>query len=143
VPAPRQSRSQVVDAPQDLPLARRLLDQADRHIASAAIDGVDRDSRFGMLYDAARKAADAAMRASGRRVTQGAGHHIQYLAEARRLLAPEHETLWTRVQAARSVRNDMEYRGREVTELEVIELADAAARLAVATRAYVDRVSSS
>lgn len=46
--------------------------------ASAAISGVDLDSRFGMLYDAARKAADAIMRAGGRRVTQGIGHHIVF-----------------------------------------------------------------
>jgi hypothetical protein len=136
--AGRNLRSNAVDAPQDLRLAQRLLDQADRHIASAGVDGVDRDSRFGLLYDGARKAADAIMRAKGRRVTAGVGHHIVYLAEAKRLLGPDHAELWTRIETARSIRNDMEYRGREVSELELTELDDAAAQIVVAARAYVD-----
>lgn len=138
MPAGRNPRSKAVDAPQDLRLARRLLDQADRHIASAGVDGVDRDSRFGLLYDGARKAADAIMRAKGRRVTAGVGHHIAYLAEAKRVLGPDHEELWTRIETARSIRNDMEYRGREVSELELTELDDAATQIVVAARAYVD-----
>lgn len=80
MPPPR--RAQAVDAPADLPLARQLLAQANRHLASAAIPGVDLDSRFGMLYDAARKGADALMRAAGRRITQGIGHHIVFFEEA-------------------------------------------------------------
>jgi hypothetical protein len=72
MPAPR--RAQAVDAPADLPLARQLLAQVDRHVASAAIPEVDLDSRFGMLYDAAREAADAIMCVGGRRVTRGIGH---------------------------------------------------------------------
>lgn len=58
----RNLRARAAEAPPDLDLARRLLDQAERHIASAAIPGIDADSRFGMLYDAARKSADAVMR---------------------------------------------------------------------------------
>jgi hypothetical protein len=138
VPERRNVRAKAIDAPQDLPLARRLLEQADRHIASAHVDGVDRDSRFGLLYDGARKAADAIMRANGRRVSTGAGHHIAYLTEARRLLGPKHAKLWTRIEAARSIRNDMEYRAREVTELEVTELDEAASQIVAAARAYVD-----
>jgi hypothetical protein len=138
MPARRNLRSKAVDAPQDLRLARRLLDQADRHIASAGVDGVDRDSRFGLLYDGARKAADAIMRAKGRRVTAGVGHHIAYLSEAKRLLGPDHAELWTRIETARSIRNDMEYRGREVSELELTELDETAAQIVVAARAYVD-----
>jgi hypothetical protein len=143
MPTPRNTRAQAADAPPDLPLARRLLDQADRHVASAKIEGVDRDSRYAMLYDAARKAADAVMRASGRRVTQGVGHHIVYLTEAQRLLGAELETVWIKVQAARSIRNDMEYRGREVTDLEVTELEAASLQLIAAARAHVDVPESS
>jgi hypothetical protein len=65
MPAPRHIRATAVDASPDLPLARRMIAQAERHLASAAIAGVDADSRFGMLNDAARKAADAVMRARG------------------------------------------------------------------------------
>lgn len=105
MPPPRRARA--VDAPADLPLARQLLAQADRHFASAAIPGVDLDSRFGMLYDAARKAAGAIMRAGGRRVMQGIGHHI---VEAKRLLPAADSGLVARVEGARNTRNAMEYK---------------------------------
>jgi hypothetical protein len=131
-------RAQAAPAPADFLTARRLLDQADRHIASAAIAGVDSDSCFAMLYDAARKAADATLRAAGRRVTQGAGHHIAFLEEAKRLLPDKHSRLMTRIDAARSVRNDMEYRGHEVTSAQLQDLTDAAPRLVAAARAYVE-----
>jgi hypothetical protein len=136
---PGPSRARAVDAPADPVIARRLLAQAERHLASSRVAGVDTDSRFAMAYDAARRCADAVMRASGRRVTQGAGHHIAYLAEAKRLLGPQHASLWTRVEAARAIRNDMEYRAREVTETEFAGLADAAARLLDQARVHVER----
>ena len=119
-------------------MARRLLDQADRHLLSAGISGVDADSRFCLLYDGARKAADAIMRAAGRRVTTGAGHHIVYLAEAKRLLGPTSTTMWPRVEGARSIRNAIEYQAREVTQLEVSELDAAAHELLAAARRFVD-----
>jgi hypothetical protein len=123
-------------------MAHRLLEQAERHLASAAISGVDADSRFGMLDDAARKAADATMRAAGRRVTQGAGHHIVFFAEAKRLLPGAQSPLITRVEGARAIRNGMEYQGREVTDTEVQDLAEAAAQLVGAAREYVDSSST-
>jgi hypothetical protein len=89
-------------------LARQLHGQADRHFSSAAIPGVDLDSRFGLLYDAAQKAADAIMRASGRRVTQGIGHHIVFFEEAKRLLPATNSGLVARVEGARNTRNAME-----------------------------------
>jgi hypothetical protein len=134
----RNLRARAADAPPDLELAHRLLAQAERHLASATIPGVDADSRFGMLYDAARKSADAVMRARGRRVTNGTGHHIVFLREAKRLLPAEHASLLNRVDVARSIRNAMEYRAREVTETEVSELREAAAELFAAARTFVD-----
>jgi hypothetical protein len=107
-------------------MARQLLAQADRHFSSAAIPGVDLDSRFGMLYDAARKAADAIMRAGGRRVTQGIGYHIVFFEEAKRLLPAADSGLVTRVEGARNTRNAMEYQARDVTQTEVDELTNAA-----------------
>ena len=141
MPPPR--RAQAVDAPADLPLARQLLAQADRHFASAAIPGVDLDSRFGMLYDAARKAADAIMRAGGRRVTQGIGHHIVFFEEAKRLLPAADSALVARVQGARNTRNAMEYQAREVTQTEVDELTNAATQFIAAARLYVQQSETS
>ncbi len=134
---PQARRAQATDAPVDLGLAGQLLAQADRHLKSAAIAGIDPDSRFGMLYDAARKAADAIMRVAGRRVTQGTGHHIVFFEEAKRLLPPADSKLVARVEGARSIRNGMEYQGREVTQTEVDELADAAARFVAAARLFL------
>ena len=141
MPPPR--RAQAVDAPADLLSARRLLAQADRHFASAAIPGVDLDSRFGMLYDAARKAADAIMRAGGRRVTQGIGHHIVFFDEAKRLLPAADSGLVARVEGARNTRNAMEYQAREVTQTEVDELTNAATQFIAAARLYVQQSETS
>jgi hypothetical protein len=96
-----------------------------------------------MLYDAARKSADAMMKAQGRRVTQGTGHHIVFLAEARRLLPTDKASLLTRVEAARSIRNAMEYRAREVTATEVVELSEAAGELVAAARIFVEAAAGS
>ena len=141
MPPPR--RAQAVAAPADLPLARQLLAQADRHFSSAAIPGVDLDSRFGMLYDAARKAADAIMRAGGRRVTQGIGHHIVFFEEAKRLLPAADSGLLTRVEGARNTRNAMEYHARDVTQTEVDELTNAATHFIAAARLYVQQAETS
>jgi hypothetical protein len=110
---------------------------------SAAIPGVDLDSRFGMLYDAARKAADAILRAGGRRVTQGIGHHIVFFEEAKRLLPDADSRLVTRVEGARNIRNGMEYQAREVTQTEVEELTEAAAHFIAAARLYIQRSEAS
>jgi hypothetical protein len=115
----------------------RLLAQAANHLESAAIAGVDPEGRFTLLYDAARKAADAVLRAEGRRITRGSGHHIAYLAEARRLLGPVHEHLLSRVEAARVTRNAAEYQAREVTETELADLDAAAHALVAAAQAHV------
>lgn len=136
---PPLRRARAVDAPVDVALARQLLTQADRHLASAAIPGVDLDSRFGMLYDAARKAADSIMRAAGRRITQGIGHHIVFFEEAARLLPAPDGRLVARVEGARNTRNAMEYQAREVTQTEVDELTEAAAHFLAAARLYVER----
>jgi hypothetical protein len=140
---PPLRRARAVDAPSDLPLAGQILAQADRHFASAAIPGVDLDSRFGMLYDAARKAADAIMRAGGRRITQGIGHHIVFFEEAKRLLPAADSGLVARVEGARNTRNAMEYQAREVTQTEVDELANAATHFIAVARLYVQQAESS
>lgn len=141
MPPPR--RAQAVDAPADLPLARQLLAQANRHLASAAIPGVDLDSRFGMLYDAARKGADAIMRAAGRRITQGIGHHIVFFEEAKRLLPAADSRLVARVEGARNTRNAMEYQAREVTQTEVDELTSAATHFIAAAQLYLQQSDAS
>jgi hypothetical protein len=134
---PDRSRAQAVDAPVDIRAAERLLVQAEKHLRSARIPVVDDESRYGMLYDGARKAADAVLRASGRRLTHGSGLHAEYVAEAKRLLGSRHEFLLVRLEAARRIRNDVVYQTREVTEIELQDLEEAARRIVAAARLYV------
>jgi hypothetical protein len=136
VPAPRIIRAKAESAPPDFKIAERLLAQAASHLQSAAISGVDPEGRFTLLYDAARKAADAVLRAEGRRITHGPGHHIAYLAEAKRVLGPAHESLLNRVEAARVTRNRAEYQARAVTEAELADLQGAAHALVITARAH-------
>jgi hypothetical protein len=82
------------------------------------------------------------MRVAGRRVTQGPGHHLVFIDEARRLLGPDHSALWIQVQAARSIRNDMEYRAREVSESELASFAAAAERAVAAAHEYLSRAGA-
>jgi hypothetical protein len=92
----------------------------------------------GLLYDAARKAADAVLRAAGRRLTTGTGHHAAYIAEARRHLGEDHARLLVRLDAARRIRNDVQYQAREVSDAEVRDLHDAAGKILAAARDYVE-----
>jgi hypothetical protein len=137
VPTPRTMRARAEAAPPDFTVAERLLEQAANHLESAAIAGVDREGRFTLLDDAARKAADAVLRAEGRRITHGSGHHIAYLAEAKRLLGPTHESLLSRVEAARVTRNRAEYQARQVTETELTDLQGAAHALVATARTHL------
>ena len=111
MPAPRLIRAQAESAPPDFKIAERLLAQAASHLQSAAISGVDPEGRFTLLYDAARKAADAVLRAEGRRITH--------------------------VEAARVTRNRAEYQARAVTEAELTDLQGAAHALVVTARVHV------
>ncbi len=135
-----RTRSEPRDAPTDCAAARRLLDQAEKHLKSADVDGVDSESRYGMLYDGGRKACDAVLRASGRRLTVGLGHHVQYIAEARRLLGTDDDVarLLARLETARAIRNTVQYDTREVSAAELEDLRDAAAAVVQRARAHVD-----
>lgn len=127
---PRDGRARAVDAPRDINAARK-------HLASARIDGVDPESRYGMLYDSGRKACDAILRASGRRLTHGTGHHAAYIAEARRLLGDEHRSVLARMEVARQIRNTVQYDFREVTEIEIDDVQHAVGEVLDLARAFV------
>lgn len=132
------SQARPEDAPADCATARRLLEQAERHLASSRLDGVDAQSAYGMRYDAGRKACDAVMRAAGRRLTKGLGHHRAYMAEAGRLLGDEHASAVRQLERAARIRNGAEYDAREVTQSE-LEAVDACAEAVLAAaQAYVE-----
>lgn len=137
-----RTRSQPRDAPSDCTAARRLLDQAEKHLRSANVEGVDSESRYGMLYDDGRKACDAVLHASGRRLTVGLGHHVQYIAEARRLLGADDDvaTLLARLETARAIGNTVQYDMREVSGAELEDLREAVAAVVRRARAHVDEI---
>jgi hypothetical protein len=59
----------------DLSAARRLVDSATRHLASAAtVAHDDPEAAFATSYDAARKACSALLEAQGLRATTRGGH---------------------------------------------------------------------
>lgn len=111
------TRAKATDAPRDPAGAHRLLAQAHRTLASAALAGVDADSGYGLAYQAALKAVLALLRHSGRRVSSGSGGHVVTLREAERLLGDD-GAIVRRVDRMRRARNQVVYDGEEVGEAE-------------------------
>jgi hypothetical protein len=112
------TRARVEEVVADVAEARRAAVQAEAHLASAAADGVDHESAYGLCYQAVLKGCIAVLLADGRRVTGGAGAHIVILTEAtRRLgLAPD---LADRLDAMRRARHRVFYDATEVSSLEL------------------------
>ncbi len=115
------SRGRIEEVAGDRAAAESDLEQAKKHLQSAALlIEPDPTMAYAALYDAARKAVSAHMRARGYRVKGVAGFHaktFEYAAEAldEYLSAGEVE----RLDDMRSVRNDSEYRARHVGVAEV------------------------
>jgi hypothetical protein len=99
----------------DTDAAARLVDQAERHLASAGAAGVDGESAFGLCYQAALKAMIAA---DGVRVSSGAGSHVVVLREARRRLVLGAAT-FDRIDLMRRTRHAVFYDADEVTAAEL------------------------
>lgn len=100
--------------PPDLPSARALLSEAERHLQSAAaIAEADANGAYALLYDAARKAVTARLLAEGLRVTNRPGAHATVVRYAQRLLqdgpGAEHVQHFDRM---RRDRNKSEYEVR-------------------------------
>lgn len=132
--------SLLEDVPKDCEAARLALRQAKAGIESSKIDGVDGESRYAMRYDAARKTCDALLRAEGKRIKDGKGSHREYIKHARVLLGPDHAALLAQIETARVVRNDVQYRTREVSELELAGLLAAAQELHAVVAEHVDGI---
>ena len=94
--------------PADVPAAGALLEEATRHLGSAAaVASTDPNGAYSLLYDAARKAVTAHMLTRGYRVTSGrlGGHEavVRY-AEASLSDCPysEHVAEFDRMRRARN-----------------------------------------
>lgn len=107
--------------PSDLGFAQNEIGQAEVHLASARLLlETDPVMAYTAAYDAARKAVTAHMRAKGYRVSSGTGNHaktFEYAAAALGHRAPS--TALEQLDDMRTVRNNAEYRGRDVGRAEV------------------------
>jgi hypothetical protein len=102
----------------DLSEARRLSAQAEAHLTSAALSGVDAESAYGLCYQAVLKGCIATLLADGQRVTAGTrGHVVTLEGAAARLSLPG--DLVDRLDAMRRARHRVFYDATEVSELEL------------------------
>lgn len=130
------TRARVERVAADRDAAARLVEQARRHLASAAADGVDAESAFGLCYQAALKAMIAGLTADGVRVSAGAGSHVVVLKEARRRLAVE-AAAFHRIDVMRRTRHGVFYDADEVTTAELQAATRDAAELVEAAAKFV------
>ncbi|MGH3103004.1 MAG: hypothetical protein ACRDN6_02765 [Gaiellaceae bacterium] len=112
----------------DTGAARIEIESAQAHLRSAeSLAGDDPIMAYTALYDAARKAVTAHMRAHGIRVKGVQGYHAKTFAYAEAALGhlpiADHVT---RLDDMRRLRNAVEYRQRRVSAAEVeVDLASA------------------
>lgn len=131
---PRGS-ARVVAVPPDKEAVARGLKQARGHLASARAAGVDEESRYLLLYQAALKAVSALLLSAGRRVTEGRGSHALRIREARKLLPSGMAELLDEIDLERRTRNRVAYEWGRVSGYE-LESADEA------TEELLDAVAS-
>lgn len=114
--------------PADSKSARRILDEARRHIAAAGTIGtMDRSGAYVLCYDAARKAVAAVLLASGYRAMAVPGAHVAIAKAALSLGSTDQERSRLRqLNQMRHHRNRSEYGVRSFSAQETkaaIELA--------------------
>lgn len=110
--------ARVEEVVPDVVEARRAIVQAEAHLSSAAADGVDAESAYGLCYQAVLKSCIGVLMADGRRVTGGAGAHIVILAEATTRLEVAGD-LADRIDAMRRARHRVFYDATEISALEL------------------------
>lgn len=105
----------------DAELARVEIENATAHLESAVVL-LDSDPvmAYTALYDASRKAVAAHMRARGFRVAGKKGYHAKTMEYAEAALdAHQINEHIGRLDEMRMIRNDTEYRGRQVGRAEI------------------------
>ena len=107
----------------DPPTARRILEEAARHVEAAQrIATVDPGGAYVLSYDAARKAISAVLLASGYRAMAVPGAHYAIARAAISLgSGPEEKSLLRRLDRMRRERNRSEYGIRPFGRQEVDE----------------------
>lgn len=122
------TRAEVDAVRPDVAAAVTYIKQARQQLASARVEGVDAESSFGLAYQAAIKALNGALLASGPRVTAGEAGHLVLIREARGRLGGEQE-LFDRLDRMRRPRHRVFYEIDEVSSLELARAQQDADRL--------------
>ena len=74
------------------------------------------------------------------RIKGGSGSHREQIKQARHLLGDEHAPVLVQVEVARTIRNDVQYQVREVSEIELAAVLQAAGILIEAVRARLSEL---
>lgn len=104
----------------------------------ASVGGLSSEARYTLIYDAARNAITASLRASGVRVTAGARSHVVTFTEAKRILGTNHVLTLQRLDDVRRVRHQIEYDAREISQVEVAAIEAPALAIVAATTELID-----
>lgn len=131
------SEARLESVPPDCGAADAFLGSARRFVSDGQTAGLSSESRYALLYDGIHNATLAVLAASGRRVTQGLGHHAKTIEEAGRLLGADSVDAIRRADSARRVRNRIQYEIREVSESQALAMVSDAETLLAMASAYV------
>jgi uncharacterized protein (UPF0332 family) len=119
------------DIPADPQAISRLLEDADRHLRTAALGLEEGDlaGSYQLAYDAARKSLTAMLLSRGMR-SRGLGAHATLIEAVREMFADEASIQVIRpLERMRRVRNDAEYSGHPFDHDEVEHDLEAAAAI--------------
>lgn len=110
--------------------ARRMLTQAETHLASArSLAPSDPEGAYALAYDAARKALVGLLEANGLRPTVKGGHMVVHDA-ALTLVGEAHAAVVGPFDRIRRRRNEVEYPSRERPRLSAQDVEEDAVRVA-------------
>ena len=107
-----------------------LLGIVDRELNDASVTQVSQDARLGMLYNAALRLADIALRAAGYRAARGGSQHHRVLMSLPLTMGAEWHKAADSLDATRVLRNRADYESVGfATQQQLEELRDIVLRL--------------
>ena len=113
-----------------------LLAIVERELADAAVTEISLDARLGMLYNAALKLADVALRTAGYRPGRGESHHYRIIMSLPLTLGSQWSDPAELLDAMRILRNKADYESVGfATRQQLAELQDLVVRLQEAVQA--------
>lgn len=107
-----------------------LLGIVERELHDASVSGISQDARLGMLYNAALRLADIALRAAGYRAARGGSQHHRILMSLPLTMGVEWQEAADALDATRVLRNRADYESVGfATQQQLQELRDIVLRL--------------